>query len=69
LGLAVGVFPEGLVLRGEDSLMAERLDAQEHEGLALALHALAQALPGSTLLENADCLDRFCPNLFELEPA
>jgi len=69
LGLAVGVFPEGLVLRGEDSLMAERLDAQEHEGLALALHALASALPGSTLLENADCLDRFCPNLSELEPA
>jgi len=63
LGLAVGVFPEGLVLRGEDALVADRLDAHEHEGMALALHALGSSTPGRTVLESCDCLDRICPGL------
>jgi 5-enolpyruvylshikimate-3-phosphate synthase len=67
LGLPVGVFPEGLVLRGEDDLVAERLDAHEHEALALALHALASSTPGKSILENATCLERHWPGLAELE--
>lgn len=67
LGLPVGVFPEGLVLRGEESIVAERLDAQEHEVLALALHALASSTAGRTLLENDACLDFHWPSLPTLE--
>jgi 5-enolpyruvylshikimate-3-phosphate synthase len=67
LGLPVGVFPEGLVLRGEESLVAERLDAHGHEGLALALHALATSTAGRTVLEGADCLERHWPGMADLE--
>lgn len=67
LGLPVGVFPEGLVLRGEETIVAERLDAQGHEVLALALHALATSTAGKTLLENDECLDFHWPALSTLE--
>lgn len=67
LGLSVGVFPEGLVLRGEDDVVAERLDAHEHEALALALHALASSTAGRTVLENASCLEFHWPALADLE--
>lgn len=62
-GVATGLYPDGLVLRGEEQPGAESVDAGGRENVALALHALASSTAGRTVLEGADRLDVVWPHL------
>lgn len=65
-GLAVGLFPDGLVLRGEEQPGAESVDARGHADVALALHALAGSCAGKTELLGSGALAVAWPHLLRV---
>lgn len=62
-GVGVGLFPDGLVLRGEEQPGTESVDAKGFPEAALALHALASSCPGRTELLGAGHLPVSWPHL------
>ena len=65
-GVGVGLFPDGLVLRGEEQPGAESVDAKGFPEAALALHALASSCPGRTELSGAGHLPVSWPHLLRV---
>jgi 3-phosphoshikimate 1-carboxyvinyltransferase len=65
-GVGVGLFPDGLVLRGEEQPGAESVDAKGFPEAALALHALASSCPGRTELLGAGHLPVSWPHLLRV---
>lgn len=65
-GVAVGLYADGLVLRGEDQPGAETVDAGGREMPALALHALASSTAGKTEIVDADPLVVAWPHLLRV---
>ncbi len=64
--VAVGLFPDGIVLRGEEQPGAEAVDAKGSPEVALALHALASSSPGKTDLSGAGALPVAWPHLLRV---
>ena len=65
-GVGVGLFPDGLVLRGEEQPGADSVDAKGFPEAALALHALASSCPGRTELSGAGHLPVSWPHLLRV---
>ena len=65
-GVAVGLFPDGIVLRGEEQPGAEAVDAKDAHEVALALHALACSTAGRTEISGADALPVAWPHLLRV---
>jgi len=65
-GVGVGLFPDGLVLRGEEQPGAETADARGCADVALALHALAGSCAGRTELEGAGAIPVAWPHLMRV---
>jgi 3-phosphoshikimate 1-carboxyvinyltransferase len=65
-GVGVGLFPDGLVLRGEEQPGSEAADAQGFPDAALALHALGSSCPGRTELSGAGHLPVSWPHLLRV---
>lgn len=65
-GVAVGLYPDGLVLRGEEQPGSELLQAGGRELPALALHALASSTAGKTEIVDADPLAVVWPHLLRV---
>ncbi|MEN9308226.1 MAG: hypothetical protein RL173_2158 [Fibrobacterota bacterium] len=65
-GVAVGLFPDGLVLRGEEQPGTESVDAKGFPDVALAFHALASSTAGTTELSGADALPVAWPHLLRV---
>lgn len=65
-GVAVGLFPDGLVLRGEEQPGAETADARGCPDVALALHALAGSCAGRTELDGAGTIPVSWPHLLRV---
>jgi len=62
-GVAVGLFPDGLVLRGEDQPGASFVDARGFPEAALAFHALGSSCAGKTEISGAGHLPVAWPHL------
>lgn len=65
-GVAVGLFPDGIVLRGEEQPGAESIDARGIPEVALAFHALASSSAGKTELLGAGALSVAWPHLLRV---
>ncbi len=65
-GVAVGLFPDGVVLRGEEQPGTEAVDAKGSAEVALALHALASCTAGRTELSDAGALPVAWPHLLRV---
>ncbi len=65
-GVGVGLFPDGLVLRGEEQPGAEEADAKGCADVALALHALAGSCAGRTELDGAGTIPVAWPHLLRV---
>jgi 3-phosphoshikimate 1-carboxyvinyltransferase len=65
-GVAVGLYPDGLVLRGEEQPGSELVQAGGRELPALALHALASSTAGKTEIVDADPLAVVWPHLLRV---
>ncbi len=65
-GVAVGLFPDGIVLRGEEQPGAEAIDAAGIGDVALAFHALASSSAGKTELLGAGALPVAWPHLLRV---
>jgi 3-phosphoshikimate 1-carboxyvinyltransferase len=65
-GVAVGLFPDGIVLRGEEQPGSEAIDAQGFADVALAFHALASSSAGKTELSGAGSLPVAWPHLLRV---
>ena len=65
-GVAVGLYPDGLVLRGEEQPGSESVMAGGRELPALALHALASSTAGKTEMADADPLAVAWPHLLRV---
>jgi len=65
-GVAVGLFPDGLVLRGEEQPGSEAVDAQGFPDVALSMHAIASSCPGRTELSGAGHLPVSWPHLLRV---
>jgi len=64
--VAVGLYPDGLVLRGEEQPGSETVQAGGRELPALALHALASSTAGKTEIVDADPLAVVWPHLLRV---
>jgi 5-enolpyruvylshikimate-3-phosphate synthase len=65
-GVGVGLFPDGLVLRGEEQPGTEVADAKGCADVALALHALAGSCAGRTELDGAGTIPVAWPHLLRV---
>ena len=65
-GVGEGLFPDGIVLRGEDQPGAQSVDAKGFPEAALALHAFASSCPGRTELAGAGHLPVSWPHLLRV---
>jgi 5-enolpyruvylshikimate-3-phosphate synthase len=65
-GVGVGLFPDGIVLRGEEQPGAQTVDAKGFPEAALALHAFASSCPGRTEILGAGHLPVSWPHLLRV---
>jgi 5-enolpyruvylshikimate-3-phosphate synthase len=62
-GVEVGVYEEGIVVRGREELDSASFDAREEPGVALALTVLGRIAHGHTELDGSECLELEFPGL------
>ena len=62
-GASIGVYEEGLVIRGREELDAGRFDAEGNPVLGLMFHVLKLFSQGETHIENAESLESVFPGI------
>ena len=62
-GVEVGVYEEGLVVRGREEVDANQFDSQEIPSVGLALAVLARAAHGQSAITGIDCVPPIFPDI------